>query len=137
MELDVRKMADHLKHENETAESLLEGVRSSLNESAQAAANALKLYIAAKLMLSDDEISDNIVEMVRFNVARASHISVERLKEMDRPGRCGSAPAVLTKRVMLYLDIQKKLDIQLPTMKLPEVRTVQELADMLIALEAE
>ncbi len=134
MELNVREMAGRLKQKKETAESLLEEIRSALEKSPEEIAGKLKQYIAAKLLLSEAEVSDNIIEMVRINVAKASHMTVEQLKEMDRPGRCGSAPAVLSKRVLLYIDIQKQLGITLPAMEMPEVRTVQELTDMILPL---
>ncbi len=134
MELNVREMAGRLKQKKETAESLLEEIRSALEKSPEEIAGKLKQYIAAKLLLSEAEVSDNIIEMVRINVAKASHMTVEQLKEMNRPGRCGSAPAVLSKRVLLYIDIQKQLGITLPAMELPEVRTVQELTDMILPL---
>lgn len=134
MELNVREMAGRLKQKKETAESLLEEIRSALEKSLEEIAGKLKQYIAAKLLLSEAEVSDNIIEMVRINVAKASHMTVEQLKEMDRPGRCGSAPAVLSKRVLLYIDIQKQLGITLPAMEMPEVRTVQELTDMILPL---
>ena len=134
MELNVREMAGRLKQKKETAESLLEEIRSELEKSQEEIAGKLKQYIAAKLLLSEAEVSDNIIEMVRINVAKASHMTVEQLKEMDRPGRCGSAPAVLSKRVLLYLDIQKKLGITLPARELPEVKMVQELAEMIVPL---
>ena len=134
MELNVREMAGRLKQKKETAESLLEEIRSALEKSPEEIAGKLKQYIAAKLLLSEAEVSDNIIEMVRINVAKASHMTVEQLKEMDRPGRCGSAPAVLSKRVLLYIDIQKQLGITLPAMEMPEIRTVQELTAMILPL---
>ena len=134
MELNVREIAGRLKQKQETAESLLEEVRSAPERSAEEIAGKLRQYIAAKLLLSETEISDNIIEMVRINVAKASHMTVEQLKEMDRPGRCGSAPAVLSKRVLLYIDIQKQLGVTLPAMELPEIRTVQELTAMILPL---
>ena len=134
MELNVREIAGRLKQKQETAEALLEEVRSAPERSAEEIAGKLRQYIAAKLLLSETEISDNIIEMVRINVAKASHMTVEQLKEMDRPGRCGSAPAVLSKRVLLYIDIQKQLGITLPAMELPEIRTVQELTAMILPL---
>lgn len=134
MELNVREMAGRLKQKKETAEFLLEEIRSAPEKTPEEIAGKLKQYIAAKLLLSEAEVSDNIIEMVRINVAKASHMTVEQLKEMDRPGRCGSAPAVLSKRVLLYIDIQKQLGITLPAMELPEVRTVQELTDMILPL---
>ena len=134
MELNVREIAGRLKQGQKTAEALLEELRLAQEQSPEEIADKLKQYIAIKLLLSEAEISDNIIEMVRINVAKASHLSVEQLKEMDRPGRCGSAPAVLSKRVLLYLDIQKKLGITLPAQKLPEVRTVLELTDIFLPL---
>ena len=134
MELNVREIAGRLKQKQEAAESLLEEVRSAPERSAEEIAGKLRQNIAAKLLLSETEISDNIIEMVRINVAKASHMTVEQLKEMDRPGRCGSAPAVLSKRVLLYIDIQKQLGITLPAMELPEIRTVQELTVMILPL---
>lgn len=134
MELNVREIAGRLKQGQKTAEALLEDLRLAQEQSPEEIADKLKQYIAIKLLLSEAEISDNIIEMVRINVAKASHLSVEQLKEMDRPGRCGSAPAVLSKRVLLYLDIQKKLGITLPAQKLPEVRTVLELTDIILPL---
>lgn len=134
MELNVREIAGRLKQGQKTAEALLEELRLAQEQSPEEIADKLKQYIAIKLLLSEAEISDNIIEMVRINVAKASHLSVEQLKEMDRPGRCGSAPAVLSKRVLLYLDIQKKLGITLPAQKLPEVRTVLELTDIILPL---
>ena len=134
MELNVRKIAGRLKHNNEMAESHLDEIRSFPELPAAVVAEKLKQYIAAKLLLSEEEVSDNIIEMVRCNVAKASHMTSEQRKERDRPGRCGSAPAVLSKRVMVYLDIQKNLGITLPVKDLPEVRTVQELTDMILPL---
>ena len=134
MELNVREMAGHLKQKNEKAEALLEELRLDPKEPPEVIADRLKNYIAAKLLLSEKEMTDNIIEMVRINVAKASNMTVEQLKEMDRPGRCGSAPAVLSKRVLLYLDIQKKLGITLPTRELPEVKMVRELTEMIVPL---
>lgn len=63
MELNVREMAGRLKQKKETAESLLEEIRSALEKSLEEIAGKLKQYIAAKLLLSEAEVSDNIIEM--------------------------------------------------------------------------
>lgn len=136
--MDMQEMANRMTRANLRADETIGLIRRHVIEGPEAnrtlIAAYLKDYIAAKLLLSGDEISDNIVQMVRINVAKASHLSVEALKEMDRPGRCGSAPAVLSKRVLLLLSLQKALDITLPPREAPEVHTVDELADMIIPL---
>ena len=58
----------------------------------------IKEYIAIKLQLEEEEISDNITIMVRISVSKATSIPLEKLKAMDRPGACGSAPTVLAKK---------------------------------------
>ena len=84
MELNVREMAGHLKQKNEKAEALLEELRLDPKEPPEVIADRLKNYIAAKLLLSEKEMTDNIIEMVRINVAKASNMTVEQLKEMVR-----------------------------------------------------
>lgn len=132
--MDMQTMAAHLVHANEQAEDILKEIRMHSDADRTVIADCLKRYIAAKLLLSGDEVSDHIIQMVRINVAKASNISVEALKEMDRPGRCGSAPAVLSKRVLLYLALQRELGITLPPDKMPDIHTVQDLADLILPL---
>lgn len=95
---------------------------------------AIRRYVALKLQLEGDEISDNITKMVRISVSKASGIPLEKLKEMDRPGACGSAPAVLAKRVLLFLDVQKKLHVSMPPEKAGDIQTTQDLTDVLYPL---
>lgn len=85
-------------------------------------------------MLTENEISDNITKMVRFSVARAIKVDVSELEGLDMPGRCGSAPAVLSKRILLFLAIQKELNVELPVEKTPDIQTLKDLADVLIPL---
>lgn len=132
--MNMHEIANRLAKANEQAEEILQGIRMRPDADRIWIEQGLQDYIARKLLLSEDEISDNIIEMVRINVAKASHMTVEELKEQDRPGVCGSAPAVLSKRVLLYLAIQKGLDITLPARETPSIRTIQDLTDMILPL---
>lgn len=129
--MNIQDMAGRLNRAGNEGEAALEQIRNHPDADRAQIEKCLKKYIAAKLLLKEEEMSDNIVEMVRLNVSKASHISVEKLKEMDRPGACGSAPAVLAKRVLLYVGIQNALGITFPAEEMPEVRTVQALAEMI------
>lgn len=100
-------------------------------------ADSLKEYAGIKLQLKPEEIGDNITIMVRISISNATGIPLEKLKEMDKAGACGSAPAVLSKRVLLFLDVQKKLGITLPPDKLYGVQTVQDLAELAFPLISE
>lgn len=132
--MDMKAITSRLTKANEQAELILQDIRNHPDSDRVYIEENLTKYIARKLLLAEDEISDNIIEMVRINVSKASNLTIEELKEMDRPGVCGSAPAVLSKRVLLYLAIQKGLGITLPPKAVPEIRTVQDLTDQILLL---
>ena len=133
--MDLKDMARRLGSANTTAEAALNVIRENPAAGKAVTEDSLRNYIACKLLLEEDEISDNIVEMTRINIAKASHIPIEQLVEMDKPGRCGSAPAVLAKRVMLYIGIQKELGITFPVQEMADIRKISELADMVCRLQ--
>ncbi len=132
--MEMQEMASRLAQANQQAEEILDAIHRDPYPDRAVIEACLKQYITKKLLLSEEEASDNIVEMVRINVAKASHMTVEEVKQQDRPGACGSAPAVLSKRVLLYLAIQKALAITLPAAKMPNVKTIQELTDLILPL---
>lgn len=132
--MNMQEMDDRMVKASQSGESYLLKIKKNPGAAKSDIESLLRSYIAAKLLLSGDEISDNIIEMVRLNVSKAANIPVEQLKEMDRPGICGSAPAVLAKRVLLYVDMQKVLGITLPAKEMPAVRTIQSLTDMVLPL---
>ena len=53
---------------------------------------------------------------------------------MDKPGACGSAPAVLAKRILFFLDVQGKLGVKMPPEDAGKIQTVQDLAEELLLL---
>lgn len=132
--MNMQEISDRLTRANEKAEEALKEIINCPNIDRRTLEDCLKRYIASKLLLSEDEISDNIIQMVRINVAKASNMTIEQLKEMDRPGNCGSASVVLSKRVLVYLALQKSLGITLPTKDMPKIQTIQELTDMIFTL---
>ena len=128
--MEIKEIAARIGEANKASAAVLEEFHALTEADPSDLASALNQYIPRKLQLEGEEVSDNITIMVRISISKATGISLEKLKEMDRPGACGSAPAVLAKRVLLCLDIQKQLDITLPPEKLYGVQTTGDLADL-------
>lgn len=126
--------ADRLKRAATLANEALDEIRRTPDMAPSEMAAVLRRYAAIRLSLEDSEISDSIIKMVRISVARSMHISEAELKHMDKPGQCGSAPAVLSMRVLLFLAVQERLGVKLPPEKAADIETVQDLADVLIPL---
>ncbi|MBR3642641.1 MAG: hypothetical protein IKN57_03940 [Parasporobacterium sp.] len=128
--MGMKEIASRIGEANKESAAVLEEFHALPEADQSDLAFALNRYIPGKLQLQGEEVSDNITIMVRTSISKATGISLEKLKEMDRPGACGSAPAVLAKRVLLFLDIQKQLGITLPPEKLYGVQTIEDLTNL-------
>lgn len=87
-------------------------------------------FMKIKLMLDEEEVSDNITLMAQISVAKALNIPVTMLPGVDVPGQCGGVTAVLSKRIQLFLDVQKSLDIQIEPKLTPGIQTIHDLAEI-------
>ena len=132
--MGMKEIASRIGEANKASAAVLEEFRALPEADQLDLASALSRYIPEKLQLKGEEVSDNITIMVRTSISKATGISLEKLKEMDRPGACGSAPAVLAKRVLLFLDTQKQLGVALPPEKLYDVQTIADLTDLAFPL---
>lgn len=130
----VRGIAGHLNEAAKAADTYIEAYQGQSFATAEELTQVIRQYIVIKLQLPQEEVSDNITKMVRCSISKATGIPVEQLKEMDRPGACGSAPAVLAKRILLFLDIQTKLGVRMPPDHAGNIQTVQDLAEELLPL---
>lgn len=126
-----QEAAARIKEASNAADRLMEAFLESGSFDRKELEETLKRYIGCKLQLAKEEISDNITVMVRTSVSKATGIPAEKLKELDRPGRCGSAPTVLAKRVLLFVDIQKKTGVTIPPDRAPDIQTVEDLSEIL------
>ena len=130
----MKEIAGRLKEAAKAADAVMEDYLKKPSRDAGTLAGVIRQYAAAKMQLSEEEISDNITVMTRYHVSRISGIPVEKLKEMDKPGACGSAPAVLAKRILFFLDVQGKLGVKMPPEDAGKIQTVQDLAEELLPL---
>ncbi len=88
----------------------------------------LKNYTAYKLLLCDVEVEDTINEAIRESVARSLNVEKERLEKIDQPGGCDGLTAVLSKRVLLFMSIQKELGIKFPPEITAHIKTFDDLS---------
>lgn len=132
--MTLQNKARELTEINNRANAVLDGIRRQPDPDATFMETQLKKYIGLKLMLDENEISDNITLMVQTSVAKSLHITINELPGVDKPGQCGNASAVLGKRIQLFLAIQKGLDVSVPARKTPSIKTVHDLASILMSL---
>ena len=91
----------------------------------------LRDYILDKYMLERDEcISENLDELTQYSIAKSAGISTDLVKDLDIAKTCSGGSSALTKKVLLFLAIQKDFNVYLPTEGTGNVKTVSDLSDL-------
>lgn len=91
----------------------------------------LKDYCAEILRLPIEETDDNLTLMVQRSVARALNIEVDQLPGVDQPGQCGNSTVVLSKRIHLFLAVQRGLGVVIDAKSTPKITMVRDLAKII------
>lgn len=126
----IQDKAKILADANRRSALILDEIRETKMPDAEFLATKIKQYCGVKLRLEEKEISDNIILMLQTSVAKALHIDITQLPGVDHPGQCGSASAVLSKKIQMFLAVQKGLNIHIDPKKTPEIQTIQEMAQL-------
>lgn len=91
----------------------------------------LRDFVLHKYMLSPEmELPENFAALTELSLSRSMKISPELVKEFDLAKSCDGASSAMAKKVLLFMAIQRELDIQLPAMASARITTIQALADL-------
>lgn len=89
-------------------------------------------YVLAKFLLepSDKPEDDNFNALAELSLAKSQKVSPELVEEFDTAQSCDGATSSMAKKVLLYMAIQKALNIELPAAESARVKTMQDLSRM-------
>lgn len=121
---------EQLLQANRLAEEEIASIKNKAGADKAFLEKHLKKYIAYKLLLGDAEIDGTINEMIRESVARSLNVAKEKVTKVDQPARCDGSTTVLSKRILLFLSIQRELKIQFPPDKTALIETTDDLAGL-------
>ncbi len=84
-------------------------------------------FILAKFMLEKAECEGiDFQKLSELSLAKTMKISPELVKEFDTARSCAGATSATAKKTLLYLAIQKALNIELAAEKTPKVHSFEE-----------
>lgn len=93
----------------------------------------LKPYIMYKfLLMEEDMTTEDFTELVKISIAKTSKLDPALLKEIQRAQKCSSASSVAIKKVLLYMDIQRQLDIRFDPEKTGDIETIRDIAALIM-----
>lgn len=75
----------------------------------------LRQYILSKYMLTGVDCgTDNFNELTELSLSRSMKVSKDLVKEFDTAKSCDGATSAMAKKVLLFMNIEKVLEIQIP-----------------------
>lgn len=87
--------------------------------------------IQAKFMLEPEECEGvDFQKLSELSLSKSMKISPELVKEFDMAKSCDGVSSAMAKKVLLFLSIQKQLQIELPAKGTATLKTLDELADL-------
>ena len=91
----------------------------------------LRQYVLDKYMLTpEDTATDDFNELTQLSLARSMKVSSSLVREYDIARSCTGTSSAMAKKVLLFLSIQKALDIELPAIESAAIVTLDDLADL-------
>ena len=92
----------------------------------------LKLFILAKFLLSEDEIGEDELfdSIVEKSLSHSMKIDPKLVEEFDTAKSCNGVTSAMAKKVLLFMAIERELNIQLPALETARVKTLDDVARM-------
>lgn len=91
----------------------------------------LRKYILDKYFLDEECCpTDNINDIMLISLERALKIDRNLIKETEKGGACDRGTPVMTKRILLFLALQRELNIVLPPAEAAKAKTIAQLAQI-------
>lgn len=89
-------------------------------------------YVLAKFLLTDEDRPEDgsFDALVELSLSKSMQVSPELVAQFDTAKSCDGATSAMAKKVLLFLAIQRALDIELPALESARVKTMDGLAAM-------
>ncbi|BDE96931.1 hypothetical protein [Raoultibacter timonensis] len=128
-----------LEHRYETAEKEAKKIAKSLNSEPHPTFDefetAIRSYIRIRMLLEpEDELPDSLNVLGQMNLSRALGVSIPELSSIDMEAKCGGTSAVMTKKILLIMALNRDLDIYLTPEEAAETTKLSMLVERLYRL---
>ncbi len=115
------------------AEQHMEIIRSADPLTYEVLHEELYRFVLIKFLLQDEDRpeDDSFPELAERSLAKSMKVSPALVEEFDAAASCDGATSVMAKKVLLFMAIQRALDIELPALESARVKTMHDLSRMI------
>lgn len=131
-----------LKRRYATAEIEARKVAQAVNEGSmpdkESFRKAVERYIRIRMLLEpDDELPNSLNLLGQMNLSRALGIPIPDLSKVDMEAKCGSTSAVMTKKILLIIALNRDFGIKIEADVAADITKLNELVEITYSLYAE
>ena len=93
----------------------------------------MRQFVLDKYLLTEADVpaDDGFDELTERSLARSMKISPELVKEFDTAQSCDGATSAMAKKVLLFMAMEKALQIRMPARESARLTTLEELIQLL------
>lgn len=87
-------------------------------------------YVLIKFLLTDADRpkDDSFDALAELSLSKSMQVSPELVEQFDTAKSCDGATSVMAKKVLLFMAIQRALNIELPALESARVKTMDDLS---------
>ncbi|MBR3244151.1 MAG: hypothetical protein IKG70_05150 [Lachnospiraceae bacterium] len=114
------------------AEQHMENIRSADPLTYETLHEELYRFVLIKYLLSDEDRPDNdsFSDLAELSLSKSMKVSPALVEEFDAAASCDGATSVMAKKVLLFMAIQRELNIELPAAESARIKTMHDLSRM-------
>ena len=117
------------------ADREMAAVRAALPDLTQEALQEhLRRYILQKFLLDEDCTENDLTRLSEFSIEKALEINQRELTTSDLSLGCSAASSVVSKRLLLFMALQRELDIKFDPLRTPRLETIPLLSEEIFQL---
>lgn len=133
--VDATDVKNRLLHEERLAAGEIEQIRRSERIDADTLERLLRRYVLFKFSLYDINCdTDNINLMARKSLAKLLNVDKSAIGGLDAMTRCDGSNAIRSKKILLYIALQRALGIKIPLDAIADIITLGDLAKTILPL---
>lgn len=135
---DRAQIKEMLLQSRQSAARHLENIRQAVPLKRDVFDAEMRQYILCKYMLEGVECNtDNFNELTELSLSRSMKVSKELVEEFDTAQSCDGATSAMAKKVLLFMNIERELNIQIPAEQSAKNITLEQLIALIWGAMAE
>ena len=129
---ELKAIHDLLKNQKNTAAAYMEVIRNAEPLTYELFHKNLRGFVLTKYMLDENDFTEesSFDDLVEISLAKTMKIDKSLVEEFDTAQSCDGATSAMAKKVLLFMAIQKELNIELPAGPTARLKKLDDLIDL-------